>query len=169
MAFLLNGNTMISFAEYQDVIDQDTRLFQSNEGLTEDIVEHLLIRSTDRILSLIKGTDWWRDLNVAKSGNPYTYSRATLPDVDINKIIARLDDFGDMCVYYALYNYILPKVADFSSEDNAERAKIGYYQAKFQLIFDELINAGDWYDYDGSGAMDNSEKYPGHYVLKRIR
>ena len=36
-------------------------------------------------------------------------------------------------------------------------------------MFDELINSGDWYDLDGSGAVDLSEKLPGNYVLKRVR
>ena len=168
MAFITSGNNVIAFAEYQDVLDQDTRLFEANEGLDEEIVTHLLMRSTARILTLIRDTDWWRDLYI-KESNVSVTNRAQLPEVDPNKILARQDDFGDMCVYYGLYNYILPKVADFSKEDNAERAKIGYYQAKFQLIFDELINAGDWYDWNNSGIIDDNEKLPGNYQLKRIR
>ena len=168
MAFIKQGTKTIAFAEYQDVLDQDTRLFEANEGLDEDIVTHLLIRSTDRILVLIRNTDWWRDLYNKESATSVA-NRALLPEVNVDLIKSRFDDFGDMCVYYALYNYILPKVADFSREDNAERAKIGYYQSKFQLIFDELINSGDWYDWNNSGIVEDSEKLPGNYQLKRIR
>ena len=60
MAFISNGTTKISFAEYQDVVDMDQRLFEANEGLTDDVVESALIRSTDRILTLVRATDWWR-------------------------------------------------------------------------------------------------------------
>jgi hypothetical protein len=169
MALIKNGNITLAFADYQDVLDQDQRLFEANEGLTDEIVEHLLIRSTERILTLIRASDWWRDLYVQKTTNPYLNTRADVPEVDIEKIIDRLNDFGDLNVYYALYNYILPKIADFSKEDNAERAKIGYYQGKFQFLFDELINAGDWYDLDGSGVVTSDEKMPGNYMLKRIR
>jgi hypothetical protein len=169
MPFISNGTTIISFAEYQDVLDQDQRLFEANEGLTDDVIESMLARSTDRILSLMRATDWWRDLYLQKTTNPQLNTRADVPVINPNKIIARQDDFTELCVQFALWNYILPKVADFSKEDNAERAKIGFYQGKYQFLFEELINSGDWYDLDGSGTVDSSEKFPGQYVQKRIR
>lgn len=170
MPFLYDGDGMvISMAEYQDVLDQDQRLFEANEGLTDDVVEPLLARSTDRIMSLIRATDWWRDLYIQKFPNPVYTSSADVPQVDPNKIIARQHDFNELTVMYCLWNYLLPKVADFSKEDNAERAKIGYYQGKYQFLFDELINAGDWYDIDASGTVESREKFPGNYALKRIR
>lgn len=169
MPFVSNGTTIISFAEYADVLDQDQRLFEANEGLTDDVVEPLLVRATERILTLIRATDWWKDLYLQKTANPHFTTRADVPLVDPLKIIAREHDFTELCVMYALWNYILPKIADFSKEDNAERAKIGFYQGKYQFLFDELINAGDWYDLDGSGVVESSEKFPGNYSLKRIR
>lgn len=169
MPFINNGTTVTSFAEYQDVLDQDQRVFEANEGLTEDVVEPLLERSTERILSLIRSTDWWRDLYLQKSANPVLNTKADVPLVNPIKIIQRQHDFTELCVMYALWNYILPKIADFSKEDNAERAKIGFYQGKYQFLFDELINAGDWYDLDGSGTVESAEKFPGNYALKRVR
>ena len=169
MPFISDGTKTISFAEYQDVLDQDQRLFEANDGLTDDVIEPLLVRSTDRILSLIRSTDWWRDLYLQKTSNPIFTTKADVPEVDPDKILARLDDFTELCVMYALWNYILPKIADFSKEDNAERAKIGFYQGKYQFLFDELINSGDWYDLGGDGVITSDEKYPGNYVLKRIR
>lgn len=169
MPFITDGSTVIAFAEYQDVLDQDQRLFEANEGLTDDVIEPLLERSTQRILSLIRATDWWRDLYLQKNANPVLTTRADVPVVDPNRIIERQHDFTELCVMYALWNYILPKIADFSKEDNAERAKIGFYQGKYQFLFDELINAGDWYDLDDSGVVESSEKFPGNYALKRIR
>jgi hypothetical protein len=169
MAFITNNSTVISFAEYQDVLDADQRLFEANEGLTDDVIETVLIRSTERILSLIKHSDWWRDLYVRTVANPVLRNKSDVPDVTAAKIISRQHDFTDLCVFYAMYFYILPKIADFSSEDNAERAKIGFYQGKFQLLFDELINAGDWYDVSGDGTITGEEKYPGNYMLKRVR
>jgi len=169
MAFIKNGSTTISFAEYQDILDADQRLFEANEGLTDDVIEDILIRSTQRILTLIRQTDWWRDLYLQKAANPVFITRADVPEVDIELIIERQDDFTDLCVYYALWNYILPKIADFSKEDNAERAKIGFYQGKYQFLFDELINSGDWYDLNADGIVASEEKMPGNYALKRIR
>jgi hypothetical protein len=169
MAFIKSGGTTISFAEYQDVLDMDQRLFEANEGLTEDVVEYCLVRSTSRILTLIRNTDWWRDYYLSTTTNPQYLSVADLPQVDPDKIIGRQDDFQDLCVYHTFWDHLLPRVADFSKEDNAERAKIGFYQGKFQVLFDEIINGGDWYDLDGSGTVDRLEKLPGNYALKRIR
>jgi hypothetical protein len=169
MAFITDGETVTSFADFEDVLAMDQRLFEANEGLTDDIVVTFLTRSTERILSLIRSTDWWRDYYLSKTTNPFYTTNADVPLVDINRIKARQNDFTDLCVMYALWNYILPKVADFSKEDNAERAKIGFYQGKYQFLFDELINSGDWYDLDDSGTISSTEKQPGNYVLKRVR
>jgi hypothetical protein len=168
MAFIQVKGSVKSFAEYQDVVNLDQRLFEANEGLTDTVVEDLLFRSTERILTLIRNTDWWRDLYLSTQ-HPVYRDSTSLPQVDANKILARQADFTELCAMYALWNYILPKVADFSKEDNAERAKIGFYQGKFQFLFDEIVNGGDWYDLDGSGAITASEKAEGHQHLKRIR
>jgi len=170
MAFIKNSKKeVISFAEYADVLSLDQRLFEANEGLSLDIVEELLIRSTERILTLIRNTDWWRDLYLTKTANSSYVDTTSLPQVNASRILARQNDFTELCAMYALWNYILPKIADFSNEDNAERAKIGFYQGKFQFLFDEIINGGDWYDLDGSGAISSKEKAEGHQQLKRIR
>ena len=169
MAFISNGTTKIAFAEYQDVVDMDQRLFEANEGLTDEVIEDLLIRSTDRILVLLRASDWWRSYYVNRAANTTYQTVADIPALDINLIQDRLVDFEDLCVYYALYNYILPKIADFSSEENAERAKIGYYQGKFDRLFAELITAGGWYNFDNAGVIDSGDKQPGNFNLKRIR
>lgn len=169
MAFIITGGVTTSFAEYSDVINADQRLFEANEGLTDDVIETLLVRSTERILNLFRQSDWWRDLYVQKTTNFSLNTRADIPPLNIERIRARQSDFTDLCVYYALWNYILPKIADFSKEDNAERAKIGFYQGKYQFLFDELVNSGDWYDLDNSGTITSNEKMPGNYALKRIR
>jgi hypothetical protein len=169
MAFITNGNTTISFAEYDDVVTADQRLFEANEGLTDDVVEDSLIRSTARILTLFRNTDWWRSYYLNRATGFAFNTVADIPALDIDNIQDRQADFTDLCVYYALYNYLLPKIADFSTEDNAERAKIGFYQVKFDGLFGELITAGDWYNFDGTGAITSQEKQPGQYNLKRVR
>jgi hypothetical protein len=168
MAFLTNGSQVISFAEYQDVLDADQRLFEANEGLTEEVIENFLVRSTERILSLLRDSDWWMSLNLKLNVNS-AIKKIDLPALNATNIIARQNDFTELCVMYALWNYVLPKIADFSKEDNAERAKIGFYQGKYQFLFDELVNAGDWYDFNADGLIVSSEKLDGNYVLKRVR
>lgn len=168
MAFVKSNNNVISFANADDVREKDQRLFEQNEGLTDDVIDDRLIRSTERILSLFQATDWWRGYFVNRSPSAIN-TVADIPAPVANKVRARENDFTDLCCYLALYEYLLPKVADFSTEDNAERAKIGFYQAKFDRLFGELITAGDWYDFNGTGAVSSDEKQPGYYNLKRVR
>ena len=169
MPFNIVDSVTTSFAEYQDVVDMDARVFDSNEGLTDNVVENLLEKSTQRILTIIRNTDWWKSMYIDQTPG-FSYSTvADIPGLNASKVKARQDDFTDLCVMYSLYYYILPKVADFSTEDNAERAKIGFYQAKFEALLAEVVTAGDWYDFDGSGTIASSEKQPGKYSLKRVR
>jgi hypothetical protein len=72
-------------------------------------------------------------------------------------------------VYVALSEFILPSVADFGNEDNAERQKMGYYTQKAEKLYGELITAGDWYDFDDDDTIQSEEKQPGYYNLKRVR
>jgi hypothetical protein len=169
MAFIKNGSTTISFAEYQDVLDRDQRLFDANEGLSEDVVEPHLIRATERILTKIRASDWWLNYYVKRNSAIEYQTRADVPAVNIERITDRKSDFTDLCVYTALGEFTLPSIADFGSEDNAERQKMGYYVQKAESLFAELITAGDWYDFDGSGTVTSAEKDPGRYNLKRVR
>jgi hypothetical protein len=169
MAFIKNGNTVISFAEFQDVVDQDQRLFDANEGLTDDVVELSLTRATERILTKMRNTAWWKSYYQIRDTSISYVSSADIPALNANKIIDRQNDFKDLCVFTALSEYILPNVADFGNADSAERQKMGYYTNRAEALFGELVNAGDWYDFDGSGVIASSEKSPGHYNLRRVR
>lgn len=169
MAFITENNTVVSFAEYRDVVAADQRLFDSNEGLTDDVVETALERSTERILAKIRATDWWRDYYTKRDSSLSITTRADIPAVDINRILARQNDFTDLCVYWALSEYILPQVADFGDEADSDRAKMGYYQNKTESLFAELIQAGDWYDFDDDSTVESYEKEPGIYNLRRRR
>lgn len=168
MAFVVENNTVISFAEFQDVLQKDQRLFEANEGLTDDTVDALLIRSTERILTKMRSSDWWQSYYVQRSGSTIS-SVADIPALDPNLIRDRQNDFTDLCIYTALAEYILPLVADFGNEDSAERKKMGYYTQKADSLFGELVTAGDWYDFDDDDTISSNEKQPGKYNLKRVR
>lgn len=169
MAFIEEASTVVSFAEFQDVVNKDQRLFEANEGLSDDIVEQQLIRATERILTKIRSSAWWRSYYVQRDLNTVFKTVADIPSVDPNRIIARQSDFTDLCVYTALAEFILPSIADFGNENNAERQKMGYYTQKADELFGELITGGDWYDFDDSGTISSDEKQPGQYNLKRVR
>jgi hypothetical protein len=169
MAFINNGTTVISFAEYQDVVDRDSRLFDTNESLSEDVVEPLLERATERILTRLRSTSWWQNYYIKRDTSTTFNTLADIPSLDPERIKARQNDFTDLCVYTALGEFILPKIADFGTEDNAERQKMGYYTGKADSLFGELISAGDWYDFDDSGTIASGEKSPGYSNLKRVR
>ena len=170
MAFITQGNTFFSFADYDDVLAKDSRLFSANEGLTQDVVEDSLIRSTQRILDMFRSSDWWKDYYIRQSGstaNVVFGQSISVPALDPFLIQARQNDFTDLCVYHTLSEYLLAKVADFGNQDSAERQKIGFYDTKFRDLFDELIVAGDWYDFTNNGTITDAEKYP--YVTNLVR
>ena len=170
MAFITQGTTFFSFADYDDVLAKDSRLFSANEGLTQDVVEDSLIRSTQRILDMLRSSDWWKDYYIRQSGsmaNVVVGQSISVPPLDPFLILARQNDFTDLCVYHTLSEYLLAKVADFGNQDSAERQKIGFYDTKFRDLFDELIVAGDWYDFTNNGTITDAEKYP--YVSNLVR
>jgi len=169
MAFIIENSTVVSFAEYTDVQQRDQRLFDSNEGLTDDVVEDALERATQRILSKLSTSDWWRSYYVKRDSSIEYKTVADIPSVDVDKIKARQADFTELCVYTALADYILPQVANFGDDTDSERAKMGYYSNRAESLYSELITAGDWYDFDGDDTIETTEKSPGHYTLRRVR
>ena len=169
MAFVSESGTVISFAEFQDVVDKDTRIFEANEGLSDDVIDKALIRSTDKILARLRNTDWWRNYYIRRNTSTVINSVADIPALNVNKIDARQPDFTDLCVYTALSEIVLPGVADFSNPDSAERQKMAYYEQRAGELFRELVTAGDWYDFDNDGTVESSEREPGKINLKRVR
>jgi hypothetical protein len=176
MAFISSGGNVIAFAEYEDVTATDQRLFEANEGIADATqVEDLTIKATSRILQLIRNTVWWKRYYLLEGSDAQRtatqtrngYVDAPLPNANLIKV--RRADFTDLCVYFTLYEYLLPKIADFSSQDNAEVVKIGVYRTKFDKLFMELIEDGTWYDFDNSGTITKEEKMPTRLNLVRVR
>lgn len=169
MAFIETTTNFVSFAQYTDMTETDSRLFVANEALTEDVVTDLLVRSSSRILSNIQATEWWRSYFLSQDTTTTIRTVADIPAPSGLKVKGRRDDFTDLCCYLTMYYYILPKVADFGSDDNDEKQKLGFYEQKYEKLFGELITAGDWYDFDGTGTISSTEKVPGHYRIRRVR
>jgi hypothetical protein len=176
MAFLRSGGNVYSFCEYTDVTSRDDRLFEANEVIADDdLVDDLDgfgYRAMTKILLEIKDTTWWQSYFLVKdqgATNVSTLSTIDVPAPNANKFVGRQQDWTDLAVYKVLYEYLLPKVADFSNEDNAEYKKLGFYREKYQSLFRQLIDAGDWYDFDGSGAITNQEKMPTRTNIVRVR
>lgn len=169
MAFVIENSNVVSFAEYSDVLEKDQRLFEVNEGLSDDVVEPLLVRATDRILTKLRTTSWWRSYFRSRNTSVSISTVADIPALNPNYIQARETDFTELCVYVALADYILPSIADFSNQDSAERQKMAYYTQRADALFAELVEAGDWYDWDNSGTVTSSERTPGQINLKRVR
>lgn len=169
MAFVEENSTIVSFAEFQDVVNRDSRIFDANEGLSDDIVDAHLVRATERILDRLRGSDWWRSYYLRRNTSTTINTVADIPSLDANRIIDRQNDFTDLCVYTALAEFILPSIADFGNQDSAERQKMGYYQQKADSLFGELITSGDWYDFDNDATIASDEKQAGQYNLKRVR
>jgi hypothetical protein len=169
MAFIIENDQVISFAEFTDVIAKDQRIFDANEGLSDDVIETALVRATERILTRLRNTGWWRGYYINRDSSISYQTTADIPAIDPNKIITRQNDFMDLCVFVALGEYVLPGIADFSDEDSSERQKMAYYNQRSSELFTELVQAGDWYDFDGDGNITSNEKQPGAINLKRVR
>jgi hypothetical protein len=169
MAFVETTTKVIAMATYDDFVSRDNRVLVENEALTQTVVEDLLVRSTERILSQLRASTWWYELQTSKNQSLTLNTRADLPAVDAKSIRARKNDFTDLCVYHAMYEYALPRVADFGREDDAERQKIGYYQQKYNQLFDELIRDGSWYDYDGDSVLESTDFKPSSVSPRRYR
>ena len=158
MSFVKRGLRVVALADIQDVLDTDQRIFEQNEGLTDEVLEAALARASERVLNKIQDTSWWRD----------KFPKPT-PALDAARIRARQNDFTDLTVYLALSEIILPRIAEFDTEEESERNKMSYYSAKWNALFNELIANGDWYDFSGSGAITAADIQPGSAERRRVR
>jgi len=176
MAFILSGATVISYAEALDVRDKDQRITEANEidftnvpdtpGSLDNYIEDLTTKATGRINAKIKASSRWKEY-LAYTGTSFDIN--TVPAFVPERIVARKADFTDMCAYATLYMYLLPKVADFGNPESNEVQKIQYYESKFNDIFNELLAMADWYDADGDGTVEDSEKAWNYATLRRTR
>lgn len=165
MAFyIINGN-VLGYCDDLDIQDTDQRLFEANEVLfnnapgnpadLNDYLDDLAVKATNRINQKIRSSEAWRQylLNTGQ-----TYDEMNIPALDPNKIAGRQSDFTDMCVYYVFKEFLLPKIADFGNPESPELQKINYYDKKFNDLFTELTSMWDWYDADGDGIVEESER-----------
>lgn len=182
MAFITNATgNVTSFAEFTDVVQADQRVLESNNlkipaesgfADTTDFVEDMLTKSTDRLLLKLKASTWWQAYN-AYVGNAISNIN-NLPNVnpdliDPGNLQGRQQQFTTMCVYYCFAEILLPLIADFGNPESEETAKITYYTAKYNDLFNELIAIADWYDFDDSGTVDADEKAVSYAPTRRSR
>ena len=171
MAFLTVNNSVLSFAEYLDIVNTDQRVFESNEidwanapgspANLSEYVEDLCIKATNRIIEKIRVSSKWHAVADNQTNTEYVAL------FDPNKILRRQSDFTDMCSYYVLKEYLLAKVADWGNPESPEVQKIQYFENKFDDLFTELLTIFDWYDFDDSGEIDRSDLHIGQVTHRR--
>jgi hypothetical protein len=166
MAFNIVTGTFVSFAVYSEVTARDSRFFEANEGFTEQQVNSLLEQASDRILSKLKSTDWWKEYQFSRDSALERDVRL-LPDVDPLKIKGSEQDFKDLNIYFCMAEYLLPRVADWSN--TADVTKINFYKDQYAALFKELVEDGSWYDFDNDGTVERTEKSPSRINLVRVR
>lgn len=159
MTFYYNNQTFQSFAVYADVTARDSRFFEANEGMTDTVVNPLLAQATQRILSQVKNTDWWKNYQFRRDSSLKDDLRL-LPNVNPDNIKGKEQEFKDLNIYFALAEYLLPKVADFGNETSAEVVKIQFYRDAYNNLFNQVIESGDWYDFNADGTIETAEKSP---------
>jgi hypothetical protein len=168
MTFNYDNGDFVSFAVYADVTVRDQRFFEANEGITELEVNDLLAQASQRILTQIRNTDWWSTYQFERDTS-LKYDMRLLPSVNPDNILAREQEFKDLNIYFALSEYLYPRVADFGNPDSAEVNKIKFYRDAYNALFKEVIQSGDWYDFSGTGTITTDEKQPVRLNLVRIR
>ncbi len=176
MAFILDGTTVVSYAEALDVRDKDQRLTEANEidftnvpdtpGSLDNYIEDLTTKTTNRINAKIKASSRWKEY---LSYTGVSFNLNTTPDFVPEKIVGRKADFTDLCAYGTLYMYLLPKVADFGNPESAEVQKIQYFEKRFNDLFQELMSDFTWYDADDDGSVEDSEKMVRYMPTRRTR
>lgn len=178
MAFIIDQGTgsVISYSEAADIRSADQRVFEANEfdlsgvpdspSSVDDYVEDLATKATARINEKIRASSRWSQYLqfVGEGINPNS-----IPEFEPELILKRKQDFTDMCAYYTLKEYILPQIADFGNPESSEVQKINYFENKFSDIFNELLAIMDWYDFDASGEVDDSEKRVRYRSRRRSR
>jgi hypothetical protein len=169
MAFNYNGATFVSFATYSDVVQRDIRLFEDNEVLNDETsINELLAQASQRILTKLKHSDWWRSYSFERDPSLKGDIRQ-VPAINPDQIDGSEQEFKDLNIYLALAEYILPKVADFGNATSAEVEKIKFYKDATDTLIHELLEAGDWYDYDDDGTIQVGERQPSVIRLVRVR
>jgi CRISPR/Cas system CSM-associated protein Csm2 small subunit len=166
MAFNIVSGNFVSFAVYSEVTARDQRFFEANEGVTEQQVNDLLAQASQRILSRLKATDWWKEYQFSRDASLENDPRL-LPDVNALRIKTREQDWKDLNIYFVMAEYLLPRVADWSNE--ADVAKIKFNKDQFADLFKELIEDGRWYDFDADGTVERTERAPSRVNLVRVR
>lgn len=170
MAFITNASgNVISFAEYTDLLQKDQRLLEANEIVVPEesgfldkteFLENMCELSTNRILLKMQASTWWRNYNsyVGADWDINNLPQVNPDRIDPSNTLKRQQQFTDMCVYYTFKEYLVPLIADFGSDESEGVAKIKYYDVKFNDIYEELLAITDWYDADGDGTVETSEK-----------
>ena len=159
MTFYYNNQTFQSFAVYADVSARDSRFFEANEGMTDTVVNPLLAQSSQRILTQLKNTDWWKNYQFDRDVS-LKHDLRLVPVVNPSNIKGKEQEFKDLNIYFCMAEYLLPKVADFGNETSAEVVKIQFYRDAYNNLFKEVIESGDWYDFDADGTVETTEKSP---------
>lgn len=168
MAFNYDGTTFVSFAVYAELAGRDTRLFEANEALTETVVNENLALSAERILGQIRADAWWKNYVLKRDSNLNGDVRS-VPALDPDQIIEREREFKDLNIAHCLSTYLYPMVADFGNETSSEVEKIKFYKDEYSHLYDMIIQAGDWYDFDNDATVEITEREPVKLNLVRAR
>ena len=89
MAFISSGGIVISFCDYDDVVERDQRITEANEIVfqpfndLEELVESFAQRSTQKIIYEIKDTDWWKSYFILKDQGQTNVSTLSLSLIHI--------------------------------------------------------------------------------------
>ena len=123
--------------EYQpDILDYGIQDFDESFTKTEADIHRLL-----RI-------KWWP----VRSGSYY------------NMEVSKLDEtqFTRAAVFHCLAYYLTPKLTKFDPDSDKFNEMMAFYKERFNEEFDLVLEGGVYYDTDGDGTFEESEKVVTH-------
>ncbi len=143
-----NYSTDADILEYEPTIKEYGVIdFSSYHAkTTADIQRHLRI-------------EWWP--RVSRSQTASQYFNTTHLEMDNTKLQAA--QLKRTAVYHVLAYYILPQLTQHGAEPDRFRMMIDFYKARFRDELDMVLQDGVEYDFDSSGAVENTEKQPEHF------
>ena len=126
-------------------------------GIDEFTDEHAKAR--DDILRRLRDEWWVRSRNVTN----YDISRS-LPSLEMDDSKLTESQFQRCAVYRVLSEYALPMLTKWNNEGSEDRFQVMmiHYRKRYDEEFNSILRDGVLYDFDGDGAVEETEKQPFH-------
>ena len=145
---------MSNYSTDTDVLEYEPQIKEF--GIIDFSAYHA--KTTADIQRLLR-IEWWP--RVSRTTGTNSYFQTTDLEMNNTKLVAT--QFTRAAVFHILAYYILPQLTQHGAEPDRFRMMIDFYKARFRDELDMVLQDGVEYDFDSSGAVENTEKQPEHF------